>query len=70
MDLEIQSILNKYISDFNTSISSYNLKDSIDSTFAFLDVLNKYVDTKEPWSLIKDENKKTEVIDIFYTISE
>ena len=70
MDLEIQSILNKYISDFNTSISSYNLKDSIDLTFAFLDVLNKYVDTKEPWSLIKDENKKIEVIDIFYTISE
>ena len=70
MDLEIQSILNKYISDFNTSISSYNLKDSIDSTFVFLDVLNKYVDTKEPWSLIKDENKKIEVIDIFYTISE
>lgn len=70
MDLEIQSILDKYILNFNKSIWSYNLKDSIDSTFAFLDVLNKYVDTKEPWSLIKDEENKSEVIDIFYTISE
>jgi methionyl-tRNA synthetase len=70
MDLEIQSILDKYILNFNKSIWSYNLKDSIDSTFAFLDVLNKYVDTKEPWSLIKDEENKSDVIDIFYTISE
>ena len=47
-----------------------NLKDSLDYTFKFLDILNKYVDTKEPWSLIKDETKREEVINIFYTIAE
>jgi len=48
----------------------YNLKDSLDYTFKFLDDLNKYVDINEPWNLIKDESKREEVIDIFYTIAE
>ncbi len=66
----IANDLVNYISDFDKNISKYNLKESLDLSFKFLDVLNKYVDETQPWTLIKDESKKEEVIDIFYTISE
>jgi methionyl-tRNA synthetase len=51
-------------------MNEYNLKDSLDITFKFLDDLNKFVDDTQPWTLIKDESKREEVIDIFYTIAE
>jgi methionyl-tRNA synthetase len=70
MDEDINKSLNEYINDFNKNISKYNLKESLDLTFKFLDVLNKYVDEKQPWTLIKEDSKKNEVIDIFYTIAE
>ena len=70
IDSDIKSKLDLYINNYNKSIKWYNLKDSLDKTFAFLDDINKYVDDKQPWSLIKDDNNRDEVIDIFYTISE
>lgn len=70
IDSDINTKIEKYIIYFEKSINSYNLKDSIDKTFWFLDDLNKYVDEKQPWALVKDESKKEEVINIFYTISE
>jgi len=70
IDSEIKTKLDLYINNFDKSIKIYNLKDSLDFSFAFLDDINKYVDVNEPWQLIKDENKKEEVMNIFYTISE
>jgi methionyl-tRNA synthetase len=48
----------------------YNLKDALDYSFRFLDDLNKYVDDTQPWTLLKNEEKIEEVINIFYTIAE
>jgi methionyl-tRNA synthetase len=70
MDIDIKNKLDSYINNYNKSIESYNLKESLESTFSFLDDINKYVDTNEPWKLIKDETKREEVINIFFTISE
>jgi len=70
IDEDINNSLKEYVTDFDKNISSYNLKESLDLTFKFLDAINKYVDEKQPWTLIKDESKRDEVIDIFYTISE
>lgn len=67
---EIKSKLDLYNDSYNKAINSYNLKWSLDLSFKFLDELNKYVDTNEPWQLIKDESKTEEVIEIFYTIAE
>ena len=70
IDEDINNSLKEYVTDFDKNISIYNLKESLDLTFKFLDAINKYVDEKQPWALIKDESKRDEVIDIFYTISE
>jgi len=62
--------LDKYLKEFDNYINEYNLKDSLDCTFRFLDDLNKYVDDIQPWTLIKEESKREEVINTFYTIAE
>lgn len=60
----------KYNEEFTRLVNVYNLKESLDKTFGFLDDVNKFVDDKQPWNLIKDEEKRDDVIDIFYTIAE
>lgn len=55
---------------FLGSFERYVFKDSIDDVFSFLDTLNKYVDEKAPWTLIKDEANHEEVKHILYTVAE
>ncbi|MDF1682449.1 MAG: hypothetical protein P1U46_01460 [Patescibacteria group bacterium] len=59
-----------YKDEFVSKISNYNLKESLDVTFKFLDYLNNYVTTTEPWALMKDESKNEEVKEILYSICE
>lgn len=59
-----------YRDDFDKYMSEYNLKAALDTSFKFLDSVNKYVDDKEPWTLVKDESKKEELKVILYTIAE
>ncbi len=70
MNSDIKAKLDKYTNNFDKSLNNYNLKEWLDETFFFLDDLNKYVDETQPWTLIKDEEKKDEAIEIFYTIAE
>ena len=70
LDKNIKLNINKNNELFDKNIKKYNLKNSIDESFKFLDILNKYVDETSPWTMIKDEKKKEEVINIFYTIAE
>ncbi len=70
IDSGIKEKLDKYVTSFDNSVNKYNLKESLDNTFFFLDDLNKYVDEKQPWTLMKDEEKIDEVKEIFYTIAE
>ncbi len=59
-----------YIKKFDENLWKYNLKNSLDITFKYLDKINKFADEKEPWKLIKDENKAEEVNNILYKIAE
>lgn len=70
IDSNLLNKLNKYNTDYTKCLEKYNLKESLDKTFWLLDDVNKFVDDTQPWTLIKDESKRKEVIDIFYTISE
>lgn len=60
----------KYFKDYDEAFARYDLKKTLDSTFRFLDSVNNYVTTKEPWTLMKDEAKQDEVRTIMYTICE
>lgn len=69
IDSGVFKTLEKYIEGYNGSMNEYNLKDSLDNTFFFLDALNKFADVKEPWKTIKDEDK-TVTIETLYTLAE
>ena len=70
--LDLENILeeekNNYIKDFNEAIKNYNLKNSLDLSFSFLDYLNDFATKKEPWKIIKEDEKKAR--EILYTIAE
>lgn len=67
---EVEKRLEETKSSFYGSFERYVLKDSLDAVFTFLDSLNKYVDEKAPWALIKDESNHEEVKHILYTVAE
>lgn len=51
-------------------MKNYNLKWVLDEVFSFLDNLNTFVTQKEPWQMIKDENKLEETREVLYTVAE
>ncbi len=55
---------------FSRLMEQNNLKWALDLTFKFLDSLNNYVTTTEPWALMKDDSKSEEVEQIMYTLCE
>lgn len=66
----IQTKLEETKNSFHWNFERYVLKDALDGVFSFLDILNKYVDEKAPWVLIKDETHHEEVKHILYTVAE
>jgi len=56
---------NKY---FRLKIEEYDLKSSLDTSFQFLDLLNKFADEREPWQTIKVDQVATR--EILYTLAE
>ncbi len=67
---DIQWSIKFYNEEYSKYLSNYNLKDSLDLSFKFLDELNNFVTKKEPWTLMKDDSKIEEVKQILYTICE
>ena len=70
IDQDIDNKIKEYIEKFWDYMGVYNLKEAIDLSFWILDVLNKYVDENQPWKLIKEESKKSELVIILYTVLE
>ena len=64
----IESSIGLLIDNFNKEITNYNLKNSIDLNFKFLDLLNNFTTEKEPWKTIKEDEEKTR--EVLYTIAE
>lgn len=65
-----ERIIKEYRDNIDKEMKKYNLKWALDNIFKFLDSLNKYVDEKEPWQMIKDESKKEETKKILSIVSE
>jgi len=58
----------KYVESFDKELGNFNLKSVLDISFFYLDELNKYVDTNEPWKLIKTDEIETKKV--LYTVAE
>ncbi len=70
LDNNINDKLDNYKFYYNNYVKEYSLKDLLDLSFKFLDDLNKFADTKQPWQTIKEEEKQDETRDILYTLAE
>jgi len=49
-------------------MSEYDVKSTLDFTFSFLDVLNKFADEMQPWVSIKQDEQATR--ETLYTLAE
>ncbi len=67
-DWSIKWSIDLLIKNFDREIKNYNLKNSLDLNFKFLDLINNYTTEKEPWKTIKEDEEKTR--EILYTIAE
>ncbi len=65
-----KGVMINYIKEFREKMNNFDLKSSIDLSFAFLDSLNKFADEKEPWKTIKDPEKQEETLEVLYTLAE
>ncbi len=66
---QIWENITKYQNNYSELMNKYDLKESLDNTFFFLDTLNKFADEKQPWQTIKDDDK-SETIETLYTLAE
>lgn len=70
LDNDILKKLEKYNLDFQENMKKLNLKDALDCSFKFLYDINLYMTEKEPWKIMKEEEKQEETIEILYTTCE
>ncbi len=52
----------RWFEAIETSMQNYQLKDALDTIFSLISDLNKFADSETPWSLIKTDPKKAEII--------
>jgi methionyl-tRNA synthetase len=52
------------------NMEKYDITTAIKEVIAIFDRCNKYIDETEPWNLAKDENKKKELNNVLYNLSE
>ncbi len=60
--------MQSYAHMIELKMKQYNLKSSLDLSFEFLDLLNKFADEKQPWVTIKDDEQSTR--EVLYTLAE
>lgn len=70
LDTDISNAILEYNETFKKAMDSYNLKEALDSSFFFLDKINKYVDETAPWKMLKDESLNAETANVLYTMAE
>ncbi|MCP4524102.1 MAG: methionine--tRNA ligase, partial [Candidatus Gracilibacteria bacterium] len=70
LDGSIAEEIQKYQQEASDSMKKYDLKNTLDSTFFFLDKLNKYADVTEPWKMIKDTDQDGKTAEVLYTLAE
>ncbi|MCP4523242.1 MAG: class I tRNA ligase family protein, partial [Candidatus Gracilibacteria bacterium] len=70
LEKSIAEEIQKYQQEVSDSMKKYDLKNTLDSTFFFLDKLNKYADVTEPWKMIKNTDQNEKTAEVLYTLAE
>lgn len=70
LDIEIETMSKEIIKNVEQSLDNLQFSDALSEIWTFIGRCNKYIDQTEPWILIKDINKKGELANIMYILSE
>ncbi|MBU1343634.1 MAG: methionine--tRNA ligase [Proteobacteria bacterium] len=69
-NLSLASEAKNTIDEFKQAMSQYEFHKGIGAIWHFISVMNKYIDTNEPWTLAKDENSTTTLETALYHLIE
>lgn len=70
MDENISLAMEEYKKTYEDAFARYDLREALNSSFEFLDKVNKYIDENEPWKMIKDESLNAETNKVLYNMCE
>lgn len=70
LDFEVIAYLEAMDKEVDEKIEALNIPSALQSIFARLERLNKYIDETAPWVLAKQEETKPRLNDVLYTILE
>ncbi len=69
LDQEVSLKKDEFMKRYKESMDNYLLKNALEYSFEFWDILNKYLDTTKPWEKNVDTDKQ-ELLNIMYTLWE
>lgn len=69
-DLSLKAPALEAIQDFGQAMEICQFSKGVAAVWKFINILNKYIDTQEPWSLAKDETKLPILETVLYNLIE
>lgn len=70
LDIEIENLAKDTVSKVENHLDNLLFSNALSQIWTFVRRNNKYIDETQPWILAKDEEKKQELANIMYTLSE
>jgi methionyl-tRNA synthetase len=66
----LESFAIKTMENFKAAMAICEFQKAMAAIWSFISIMNKYIDTHEPWSLAKDESKKPALATVLYHLME
>ena len=70
ININLQDKAAEVIERFEQDMKKFKFHKALVSIWEFISTMNKYVDEKAPWKLVKDETKKEELKSVIYGLLE
>jgi len=67
---DIDAWQRNFLKKYAEAMDGMDLKSALDEVFSYASMLNKFADTQEPWSTIKDETKNEVTAETLYVIAD
>ena len=69
-DENLQQLSYKTVLEVEKSMDEFYFNEALRDTWVFISSVNKYIDETMPWLVAKDDNKKANLANIMYNLSE
>ena len=66
----VRTECNRSIEAYRASMTQYDLRNALETTFVLADTLNKYIDTNKPWELLREPADTDRLRTVLSTVGE